>query len=566
MSATSSSSSTTASSDLDALFRLFASHPGGGSILTSDVAINHKLDATVSLCAGLLARDAVVVPLVNRPPTSKATNQQLLCASYPPEVLLVLGSRRTMQQQQQQQQKVLVPAGVNGVVSGAKVNSNSHVNANTTDEDDDSVRLEAADEEDGLFELDVDDNNTNIVDSNVFDSIAPPSMSLESRALRDWSRVVPGARLARVRTRFPVPVLAFGEHVLCRSSTLAHKFELMLNRSSNDAVSKRSSSTSSSSNKHSSADDADNNDPHNDDSADDDDVSDSGISRARRKDIELLKLSRVVFICDLMVEDRKQVYGVNVCSSEKVDRRDRYGSFALASMPYPGCEYFREVAAAGGEARGLVPPWPDNEPSGGNKRFTELSPTTLPSSREYRQFDLVTLTQKYVKVLLQLLAAGSVSCHCISGWDRTPLFVSLVRMSLWADGAAHESLSVDEILYLTVAYDWMLFGHQLRDRVTRNEMVFTFCFDVLQHLEASEFSVDPHGDARRSASDASSSAPSQSAAPAPHRRLARRRSRSALTAAPAVLALRRRGTCSIRSARSRRRRLTTIWPLHCSSR
>jgi myotubularin-related protein 14 len=130
------------------------------------------------------------------------------------------------------------------------------------------------------------------------------------------------------------------------------------------------------------------------------------------------------------------------------------------------------------------------------------------ASREYRAFDLVTLTQQYVKILLQLLAAGSVSCHCISGWDRTPLFVSLLRISLWADGAAHESLSVDEILYLTVAYDWMLFGHQLRDRATRNEMVFTFCFDVLQHLESSEFSVD-HADARDAAPrEASSSAPS----------------------------------------------------------
>jgi hypothetical protein len=50
--------------------------------------------------------------------------------------------------------------------------------------------------------------------------------------------------------------------------------------------------------------------------------------------------------------------------------------------------------------------------------------------------------------------------HCISGWDRTPLFISLLRLSLWADGWIHQSLTVEEILYLTLAYDWYLFGYK----------------------------------------------------------------------------------------------------------
>lgn len=48
--------------------------------------------------------------------------------------------------------------------------------------------------------------------------------------------------------------------------------------------------------------------------------------------------------------------------------------------------------------------------------------------------------------------------HCISGWDRTPLFISILRLSLWADGWIHQSLTVEEMLYLTLAYDWYLFG------------------------------------------------------------------------------------------------------------
>jgi len=51
-----------------------------------------------------------------------------------------------------------------------------------------------------------------------------------------------------------------------------------------------------------------------------------------------------------------------------------------------------------------------------------------------------------------------VLVHCISGWDRTPLFISLLRLSLWADEVIHQSLCAEEILYLTVAYDWFLFG------------------------------------------------------------------------------------------------------------
>ena len=27
---------------------------------------------------------------------------------------------------------------------------------------------------------------------------------------------------------------------------------------------------------------------------------------------------------------------------------------------------------------------------------------------------------------------GGILVHCISGWDRTPLFISLLRLSLWA--------------------------------------------------------------------------------------------------------------------------------------
>lgn len=59
---------------------------------------------------------------------------------------------------------------------------------------------------------------------------------------------------------------------------------------------------------------------------------------------------------------------------------------------------------------------------------------------------------------LSFVGSSGILVHCISGWDRTPLYISLLRLSLWADGAIHQSLKPEEILYLTIAYDWYLFG------------------------------------------------------------------------------------------------------------
>ena len=39
------------------------------------------------------------------------------------------------------------------------------------------------------------------------------------------------------------------------------------------------------------------------------------------------------------------------------------------------------------------------------------------------------------------------------------MWICLIRLTLWADGLAHDSLSAQEMLFLTVAYDWMLFGY-----------------------------------------------------------------------------------------------------------
>jgi myotubularin-related protein 14 len=92
-----------------------------------------------------------------------------------------------------------------------------------------------------------------------------------------------------------------------------------------------------------------------------------------------------------------------------------------------------------------------------DERFEKL---VMADWENYKLWDLVTLTKNYLLFMLHILcdnASGGLLVHCISGWDRTPMFVSLLRLSLWADGEVHKSLSAKEMLYLTIGYDWLLF-------------------------------------------------------------------------------------------------------------
>lgn len=60
---------------------------------------------------------------------------------------------------------------------------------------------------------------------------------------------------------------------------------------------------------------------------------------------------------------------------------------------------------------------------------------------------------------------------------------------MWADGVIHTSLNAHQILYYTIAYDWMLFGHDLEDRLSKGEEIFFFCFYFLKHIHDEEFSI-----------------------------------------------------------------------------
>ncbi|XP_067684012.1 myotubularin-related protein 14-like isoform X2 [Haliotis asinina] len=298
--------------------------------------------------------------------------------------------------------------------------------------------------------------------------------------LKDLSKQ---ARFARCRSRFVVPVILFeGKHI-CRSATLSSGAE-MYGRSGFDFFFSGGESF-----------------PVTNGEEPDDQGGGQLFDRFRGQDKKLLKCLDVGYICDLMVEKKKVKFGMNITSSEKVDKENRYADFCILSVPYPGCEFFKEWKEKSSAGQTIWYDWSQ----GFNDAALDIPSTPLLSQlpfdwSKYRHWDLVQLTQNYLKLLLHIIREGDsgLLVHCISGWDRTPLFVSLLRLSLWADGSIHKSLSPVEMLYLTLGYDWYLFGHNLSDRLSKGEEILFFCFNFLHYITSEEFSVKTkHGSQRR---------------------------------------------------------------------
>ncbi|XP_077496905.1 phosphatidylinositol-3,5-bisphosphate 3-phosphatase MTMR14-like isoform X1 [Amblyomma americanum] len=346
--------------------------------------------------------------------------------------------------------------------------------------------------------------------------------------VQDLREQIQKARIARCRTRFPVPVILYeGKHI-CRSATLAGGAEIY-SRSGFDFLFSDKRSTENRRNVDNGNTRAVNTEslqPHSLGLPSDYGDTDSNASVAvaadslveeenfidlakdnappataghwplfstlRMEDIRLLRLLSVDHICDFMVENKKVKFFLKVTSSEKVDKENRYNGFTIYNLPYPGCEFFKHYRDNDYSGEGLIYDW--------DQHFVN-APLNIPDEAItsqlniewplYKTWDVVVLTRNYLKLLLKYIFDGTsgLLVHCISGWDRTPLFISLLRLSLWADNKIHPNLSPLEMAYLTVAYDWFLFCHDLRDRLSKGEEIFYFCFNMLKHLDTEEFSV-----------------------------------------------------------------------------
>ena len=285
---------------------------------------------------------------------------------------------------------------------------------------------------------------------------------------------------ARCRNRFVVPVLKFEGKLLCRSATLSGSMEMLYRNGitylfgANGGIGNQVSPVEVVPGRDS-------------------------FDQVRGADIYLLNYLEVSHIADLMLEDSKYKYGVRVTSSEKVDKEKRYNNFEVMALPYPGVEHFADWVDNNYDEQGLRFDWNQDFINADiripEKTLNHLRQKNIVSLLEipeqYQSWDTVQLTKSYFKLLLEVFLNNSsgLLIHCISGWDRTPFFVSLIRISLWADGLIHKSLNTAELLYFTIGYDWFLFCHNLVDRGKQRQEIFRYCFSFLRHLEHSDFSA-----------------------------------------------------------------------------
>ncbi|XP_044764889.1 myotubularin-related protein 14 [Coccinella septempunctata] len=300
------------------------------------------------------------------------------------------------------------------------------------------------------------------------------ALSLESTAdVNQLRNQILKARKGRCRARFPVPVIFYKGKNICRSGTTAHFVEI-LGRATVETFNSYLVGTSE-----------DELEGRGDEHEFNDDQNLNLESSVRKNDIQLLKTYNVESIFDLMVEQKKIKYGVYVTSSETADEENRYSEFKIYHIPYPGCEFFTNINNSDRKGIKQYFDWTQRMV---DKIFDIPDLERFSNMRidwdEYRTWDIVQLTRNYLMLILKQVheSKSGILVHCISGWDRTPLFISLIRLSLWADGLIHKSLNVWQIIYFTVAYDWMFFGHNLKNRLEKTEEIFFFCFYVLKHL------------------------------------------------------------------------------------
>ncbi|KAK8788460.1 hypothetical protein V5799_021762 [Amblyomma americanum] len=161
------------------------------------------------------------------------------------------------------------------------------------------------------------------------------------------------ARVARARTRFAVPVILYDGKNICRSATLSGGLEIYGRTIIKFLETAGGSDAAAASGGRAKDEEAV---PEKDDSASDE-AGGTLHGELRREDILLLQELSVGQICDLMVEGKKAKYNMNVTSSEKVDKWNRYQDFTIFKLPYPGCEFFEQYKNKEYKAEGLVFDW-----------------------------------------------------------------------------------------------------------------------------------------------------------------------------------------------------------------
>lgn len=252
----------------------------------------------------------------------------------------------------------------------------------------------------------------------------------------------------------------------------------------------------------------------------------SKMERIRRADARALKTMGVTDVIDLMVEDELLRVGnvVQCVTSEKNVTKDTYRGVRVHTMPFPGIELnaifeenvrnyvtsdvgkkgitVKELCKAYYRAFTTVPfEW---------EKYCSVSLSSPllsndPSSewRDWKALHSVRLAKLYCRQLMKALGSaaigmplgslfgnvGGILIHCISGWDRTALFASLTRTLLWAEGIMHAWMSPSQFAYHTLAHDWLLFGHDMGERMALGIQVVVFFMELLPDLTSNRYTL-----------------------------------------------------------------------------
>ncbi|XP_035213023.1 myotubularin-related protein 14-like [Stegodyphus dumicola] len=212
-----------------------------------------------------------------------------------------------------------------------------------------------------------------------------------------------------------------------------------------------------------------------------------------KMDVALLEYLDVNYICDLRVRDTSKSFPNFADSCEAYQKY--YVGFTTVHMPYPGIGYFRKYHNLR-RPKLLSCDLDKVSPPRYELALADIDCTTLFQTdlKKYERWSLHDITLNYLLVLQTYLTSDTlprrgILLHCIAGQDRTPLFVTLLRLSFWADDLMHESLNPLEMLYLTVTYDWYMFGHDLTECLDKGYEIMHFCYNMLDRISSDRFSV-----------------------------------------------------------------------------
>ncbi|XP_035232479.1 myotubularin-related protein 14-like isoform X2 [Stegodyphus dumicola] len=206
--------------------------------------------------------------------------------------------------------------------------------------------------------------------------------------------------------------------------------------------------------------------------------------RQIRKDVDVMRYCNIRYIFDLRMENRMGKRSEAVNASEPFYLQ-YYEEFKRISVPYPESSEFKEFYF-NRRVDLLHYNWnsirdcfdfqlPEND---------SIVPPPKIDFTKYKEWKVVMLTFNYFSLLLNYVTSTekAILVQGNRGFDKTPLFITLLRLSLWADGLIHKSLNPIEMSYLTLAYDWYLFGHDLPKQFDKGYLIMLFCIHSIRYI------------------------------------------------------------------------------------